>query len=70
MENMTSNRFVLSIVKDRHLHIRYNHSLVYNYKRFIIKAAVAHHPVIKEEIDELLTKDTIWPSNVGAGLKL
>ena len=32
-----------------------------------IKAAVAHHPVIQKEVDELLTKGTIEPSTGGTG---
>ena len=32
-----------------------------------IEAAVAHHPIILKEVDELLAKGAIEPSTVGAG---
>ena len=35
--------------------------LFYNFKWFNIKAAMAHHPITKKEVDELLAKGAIEP---------
>ena len=53
---MISNRFVFNMVKGHHLQLRCCHLLFCNIKRFNIKAALSHHPVIQEEVGELLTK--------------
>ena len=34
---------------------------------FTIKAALAHHPIIQKEMDELLARGAIEPSTGGAG---
>ena len=42
-------------------------SLVHNFQQFNVKAAVAHHPTIQKEVDELLAKGVTEPSSGGAG---
>ena len=32
-----------------------------------VKVAVAHHPIIQKEVDELLSKGAVEPSSGGAG---
>ena len=41
--------------------------LFHDFWHFNVKAAVAHHPVIQKEVDELLAKGAIEPSSGGAG---
>ena len=40
---------------------------MHNFKQFNIKAAAAHHPIIQQELDELLAKGAIEPSSGSAG---
>ena len=64
--SITSNRFVLNMVKGHHLQLRSHPPLFCDFWHFNVKAAAAHHPVI-EEVDELLAKGAIEPSSGGAG---
>ena len=57
--SITSNRFMLNMVKGHHLQLRSCPSLFCNFKWFNIKAATAHHP---------LTEGATEPSSDGAGL--
>ena len=41
--------------------------LFHNFKWFNIKAALAHHPIIQNEVDELLAKVTSEPLMGGTG---
>ena len=47
---ITFNRFVLNIVKS-------HHPLLYNFKCSNIKAAIADHPIIQKEKDELFGQE-------------
>ena len=55
------------MVKGHHLQLRSHPPLLYNFKQFNIKAAVAHHPIIKKEVDQLLAKGATEPSSAFAG---
>ena len=65
--SITSNRFVLNMVQGHHLWLRSHPPLFHNFRQFNVKAAAAHHPIIKKEVDELLVKGAIEPSSGGAG---
>ena len=65
--SITSNRFVLNMVRGHHLQLRSHPPLFHDFWHFNVKAAAAHHPVIQKEVDELLAKGTIEPSSGGAG---
>ena len=64
--SITSNRFVLNMVRGHHLQLRSCPPLFCNFWHFNVKAAAAHHPVIHKEVDELLAKGAIEPSSGGA----
>ena len=55
------------MVWGHHLQLRYHPPLFYNFWQFNVKAAMAHHPIIQKEVDELLAKGVIEPSSGGAG---
>ena len=55
----TSSKSLLDMVEGLHLQLRSCPPLFCNFKWFNIKAAIAHHPVIQKEVDELLAKDPI-----------
>ena len=63
---ISSNRFLLNIVKGHYLQLKCHHSLsiIINCN---IDAFAAHHPLIRKEVDNLLAKDTTKPSTGGAG---
>ena len=65
--SITSNRFVLNKVQGHHLQLRYHLPLFFNFLHFSVKMAVAHHPIIQKELDELLVKGMIEPSSGVAG---
>ena len=54
------------MVEGHHLHLECQPSLFHNFTCFNVKAAVAHHPIIWKEVDELLTKGSIEPWMGGA----
>ena len=64
--SITSNRFVLNMVRGHHLQLRSRPPLFHNFQHFNVKVAAAHHPVIQKEVDELLAKGAIEPSPGGA----
>ena len=64
---ITSNRFVLTMVQGHHFQLRSHPLLFYNFLQFNVKAVAAHHPIIQEEVDELLAKGWIKASSGGAG---
>ena len=41
--------------------------MFHNFKQLNIEAASAHHPIIQQEVDELLAEGAIEPSSCGAG---
>ena len=45
--------------KVHHFMLRSHPLLFCNFKQLNIKAATAHHPIIKKEVDEILAKDAI-----------
>ena len=63
----TSNRFVLIMLEGHHLQHRCSPPLFCNFKQFDTKTIVAHHPVIKKEVDGLLVKGVIEPLTAGSG---
>ena len=65
--SITSKRFVPNMVWDHHLQLRYHPPLFHNFWQFTVKVAVAHHPIIQKEVDELLAKGAIEPSSGGTG---
>ena len=65
--SITSNRFVLNIFWGHHIQLRYHPPLFCNFWQFNVKAAVAHHPIIQKEVEELLAKGVIESSSGGAG---
>ena len=67
LRSITSNRFVLHMVRCHHLQLRSHPPLFHDFWHFNVKAAAAHHPVIQKEVDELLAKGTIEPSSGGVG---
>ena len=48
--SITSNRFVLNMVKGHHLQLRTWPPLFHKFHWFNIKAALAHHPLILKEV--------------------
>ena len=64
--SITSNRFVLHMVRGHHLQLRSHPPLFCDFWHFNVKAAAAHRPVIQKEVDELLAKGAIEPSSGGA----
>ena len=66
-KSITSNRFVLNMVRGHHLQLRSHPTLFCDFWHFNVKVAAAHHPVIQKEVDELLAKGAIEPSSGGAG---
>ena len=58
--SITSNRFVLNVLKGHHLQHRCC------LPQFNIRAALTRHPIIQEEVDWLLAKGAIEPSTGGA----
>ena len=65
-KSITSNRFVLNMVRGHHLQLRSHPPFFHDFQHFNVKVAAAHHPVIQKEIDELLAKGAIEPSSNGA----
>ena len=65
--SITSNRFVLNMVQGHHLQLRSHPPLFCDFQHFNVKVAAAHHSVIQNEVDELLSKGVIEPSSGGAG---
>ena len=65
--SITSNRFVHNMVEGHPLHLSCHSLLFHNFKEFNIKTAMANHPIIQKELDELLTKDATEPSTGGTG---
>ena len=61
--SITSNRFMLNMVRHHHLQLRSCPPLFCNFWHFNVKAAATHHPVIEKEVDELLAKGAIEPSS-------
>ena len=59
--------FVLIKVKAHHLLLQSCHPLFHNFRQFNMNATPAHHSVIQNELDELLTKGTFEPSIGGTG---
>ena len=57
--SITSNMFVLNMVRGHHLQLRSHSPLFRDFWHFNIKVAAAHHPVIQKEVDELLAKGAI-----------
>ena len=55
------------MAKGHHLQVKSHLPLFHNFMWFNIKTAVAHHPIIKKESDELFAKGAIEPSSGGAG---
>ena len=55
------------MVWGHHLQLRSHPPLFCNFQQFNVKMAVAHHPIIQKEVDELLSKGTIELSSGGAG---
>ena len=53
--------------KGHHPYLRCHSTLFHNFKWFNIRAAIAYHPVIQKEVDELLDKGVIEPSTGGSG---
>ena len=65
--SITSNRFMLNIVKGHHLQLRFFLPLFCYIKWLSINAAAAESLIIQKEVDELLSKGAIEPSPGGAG---
>ena len=61
---------MLHVVKGYHPQFRYYPKFYENFTWFNIAAAMAHHPNIQKEIDELSAKGFIEPLMVGAGFYL
>ena len=59
---------MLNMFMNHHLQLKCHPSLSRNVTWFNIKFAVAYHPVIIQDLDELLCKGAIEPSTGGAGL--
>ena len=54
------------MARGHHLQLRSYPPLFHNFQQFNVKAAVAHHPIIQKEVDELLSKGANEPSSGGA----
>ena len=55
------------MVKNHHIQPRYHPLLYPNFSWLNVKAAMAHHPVIKKGVDEPLAKGAIESSTTGVG---
>ena len=66
-KSITSNRFVLNMVRGHHLQLRSHPPLFCDFQHFNVKVVAAHHPVIQKEVDELLAKEATEASSSGAG---
>ena len=55
------------MVKGHHLWLRLHPPLFHIYKWFNIKTAMAYHPIIQEEVDEVLAKCSTEPWMGSAG---
>ena len=66
-KKVTTNRFILNMVKGHHLQIKTRPPLFRNFSRFDIRCKPEHRPVIQEEVDKLLAKGAIEPSPGGPG---
>ena len=64
--SITSNRFILNMVKGHYLQLTFCPPLFHNFRQFSKKAAPAHHPIFHKEMDELLAMGTIESSTGGA----
>ena len=62
-----TKRFVPNMQKGHHLQLRCHPPLFCNFKQFHARAALAHHPTIKNKVDELLAKGATEPSTGCAG---
>ena len=62
----TSSRFMLNVVKSHHIQLRCHCPLFCYFEQINVKASVAHHHVIQQEVDELLAKVTIELSTCSA----
>ena len=51
-----------------HLQLRWHTLFFHNFKLFNTKAAMAHHPIIQKDVDELLARDAIDPWMGGVSL--
>ena len=58
---------MFTIVTGHHLQLSHHLPLFCNYKQVHIRAAVAHHPVIQEEVNDPLAKSDTDPSTGGVG---
>ena len=65
--SITSDRFVLNMVWGHHLQLKSCPPLFHKFWQFNVKVAVAQHPIIQKEADELLSKIAIETSSGGAG---
>ena len=66
--SITSNRFVLNMVKGCYLQLRASGLWCSAYfYQFSIRTASAYHPVIQKEVQEYLAKRAVEPSTDGAG---
>ena len=61
------NRFVLNMVKGVHLQIRCYPPLFHDFTWFNIMAAMAFHPIIQKEQDDVLAKGSTEAWMGGAG---
>ena len=66
--SLTFNRVVPNVIKDLHLQLRCHPPLLQKFLWFNIIAAMAHHPSIQKEVDEMLAKGSIEPWMGCAGL--
>ena len=64
---ITSNRFVHNMVRGHHLQLWSHPPLFHNFWQFNVKVATTHHPIIQNEMDELLAKGAFVPSSGGDG---
>ena len=55
------------MVWGHHLQLRSHPPLFCDFRHFNVKVAAAHHPIIQNEVDELLAKGAIEPSSGGGG---
>ena len=65
--SITSNRFVINMVRCHHLQLRSHPQLLCNFRWFNIQASPGHHYIIKKGVDELLAKGVIEPYSGGTG---
>ena len=64
--SITSNSFVLNMIRGHHLQLRSHPPLFCDFRYFNIKVAAAHHPVIQKEVEEVLAKGATECSSGGA----